>query len=173
VAGSDFPPLPFCAFLPLVNYGPNLQILQAPQWLHLQSNTHICAAVAPLPPPAPPHPTPPHPAPPHPTPPHPSPPDGDWLQESNKDPSALVASGTPILVRVYVPLWLVNATTLPVSALVVEINPPPKPSKEGEAAPRQLLDAAESIKPKVVETKIRPAGGRWLFLPSLSMLCPP
>ncbi len=42
------------------------------------------------------------------------------------DPGAAVALGAPMVVRVFVPLWVVNATPLPVSALVVVLPPPPK-----------------------------------------------
>lgn len=82
------------------------------------------------------------------------------MQDENLDPGDVVARGTPILVRIYVPLWIVNATTLPLSALVVEVPPPPKANKDGDASQGKLLNAAESIKLRVMPTNTPgPANG--------------
>ncbi len=39
------------------------------------------------------------------------------------DPGAAVARGSPMLVRMFVLLWLVNATNLPIGAVVVATQP--------------------------------------------------
>lgn len=68
------------------------------------------------------------------------------------DPGAAVALGAPLHVRMFVPLWVVNATPLPIAALVVPVQPPSE-SRDSEArAVRDLTDAAESIRPRVLET---------------------
>lgn len=82
------------------------------------------------------------------------------IQDEDLDPGAVVARGTPIQVRIYVPLWLVNATTLPLSALVVEVPPPPKAAKDTENAEGNLLNAAESIKLRVMSTDSPGPAGR-------------
>lgn len=82
------------------------------------------------------------------------------LQDENLDPGVVVARGTPIQVRIYVPLWLVNATTLPLAALVVEVPPPPKAAKDADAAQGSLLNAAESIKLRVMQTGSPGPSGR-------------
>ena len=42
--------------------------------------------------------------------------------------------GAPLLVRMFVPLWLVNATNLPVAAVVVATQPPPRPKEAAEGS---------------------------------------
>lgn len=54
--------------------------------------------------------------------------------------------------RMFVPLWVVNATSLPVAALVVPVQPPRQSSEHEGQAGDNLLDAAESIRLKVLET---------------------
>ncbi len=69
------------------------------------------------------------------------------------DPGAAVALGAPLHVRMFVPLWVVNATSLPVAAWVVPVQPPRQPSeREGQAA-EDLMDTAESIRLKILETE--------------------
>lgn len=68
------------------------------------------------------------------------------------DPGAAVALGAPLHVRMFVPLWVVNATSLPVAALVVPVQPPRQSSEHEGQAGDNLLDAAESIRLKVLET---------------------
>jgi hypothetical protein len=74
------------------------------------------------------------------------------------DPGAAVALGAPLQVRMFVPLWVVNATPLPVAALVVPMQQPPQPSERDARAGQELMDVAEAIKLKVLETG---AASRW------------
>ncbi len=74
------------------------------------------------------------------------------LQLQKLDPGAAVALGAPLHVRMFVPLWIVNATSLPVAALVVPVAPPRQSSEREGQEGQDLLDAAESIRLKVLET---------------------
>lgn len=58
------------------------------------------------------------------------------------------------MVRVSVPLWVVNATTLPMAACVVSVGPPARPAPSGESRGpvSGLLDASESLSLKVLDT---------------------
>ena len=89
-----------------------------------------------------------------------------WLDHTTKyllqqlDPGAAVARGSPLLVRMFVPLWLVNATNLPIGAVVVATQPPqqskdPKPDEGGMYG--GLETAANSSKLRVMDTKPKPA----------------
>lgn len=69
------------------------------------------------------------------------------------DPGAAVALGAPLHVRMFVPLWIVNATSLPVAAWVVPVQPPRQPSEREGPAAENLMDAAESIRLKVLDTE--------------------
>lgn len=70
------------------------------------------------------------------------------------DPGAAVALGAPLLVRMFVPLWVVNATPLPVAAWVVPIQAPPPPSERDAGGPEGgLVDAADSIRLKTLDTE--------------------
>ena len=69
------------------------------------------------------------------------------------DPGAAVALGAPLLVRMFVPLWVVNATPLPVAAWVVPIQAPPPPSDREQGQSEGLMDAGESIRLKTLETE--------------------
>lgn len=73
------------------------------------------------------------------------------------DPGAAVARGSPLLVRMLVPLWLVNATSLPIAAIVVAIPAPPKPRDQaGESSVNEgMQSAADSVKLRVMETRPR------------------
>lgn len=76
------------------------------------------------------------------------------------DPGAAVARGSPLLVRMFVPLWLVNATNLPIGAVVVATQPPqqskdPKPEEGGMYG--GLETAANSSKLRVMDTKAKPS----------------
>ena len=82
---------------------------------------------------------------------------GLTTQEEELDPGAAVARGSPMLVRLYVPLWLVNATTLPVAAQVVPTAPPPRPQattmpEAGDSVHAGTINAAESIKLRTIAT---------------------
>lgn len=73
--------------------------------------------------------------------------------EQKLDPGAAVALGAPLHVRMFVPLWLVNATPLPIAALVVPVAPPSEArNSDAKAAAQGLMDVAESIRLKVLET---------------------
>ncbi|DBA72307.1 TPA: hypothetical protein ACH3X2_010552 [Trebouxia sp. C0005] len=48
------------------------------------------------------------------------------------EPGAAVAWGSPLLVRMFVPLWLVNAINLPIGAVVVATQPQPQNKKGKE-----------------------------------------
>ena len=69
------------------------------------------------------------------------------------DPGAAVALGAPLLVRMFVPLWVVNATPLPTAAWVVPIQAPPPPSDREQGQSEGLMDAGESIRLKTLETE--------------------
>lgn len=76
------------------------------------------------------------------------------------DPGAAVARGSPLLVRMFVPLWLVNATNLPIGAVVVATQPPQqgKETKPEEGSTNGgLQTAANSSKLRVMETRAKPA----------------
>lgn len=73
-----------------------------------------------------------------------------------------MARGTPILIRIYVPLWIVNATSLPLMALVVEVAPPSKPAKDSDTNQGNLQNAAESIKLRVMTTRHVVPSGRFV-----------
>ena len=66
-----------------------------------------------------------------------------------------MAKGNRLLVRLFVPLWVVNASALPVFAAVVGMQPPPKPAAQDAAAsePGALIDAAKTIRLQVMETR--------------------
>ena len=84
----------------------------------------------------------------------------DGAQEKNGeevDPGAAVALGAPMVVRLLVPCWVVNATPLPISVAVVRMQrpaPPPAPdaSMHGRQ-PGSLIKAADAMQNiKVYET---------------------
>lgn len=52
--------------------------------------------------------------------------DGEAEEKAN-DPGAAVALGAALLVRLLVPVWVVNATLLPISAIVLPHIRPPTP----------------------------------------------
>ena len=90
--------------------------------------------------------------------------------------------GAPLLVRMFVPLWVVNATSLPVAAWVVPIQTP-LPASEREAGPSEgLVDPADSIRLQTLETEnvqlpqsaLRRFASPWAVFPfmlSLSLSC--
>ena len=91
--------------------------------------------------------------------------------------------GAPLLVRMFVPLWVVNATSLRVAAWVVPIQAPPQPSERESGPSEGLVDPAESIRLQTLETENvqlpQSALRRWAnpwrsLLPnlSLSLSCP-
>ncbi len=49
-------------------------------------------------------------------------------EQADRDPGAAVALGAALLVRLLVPAWVVNATSLPISAVVAPRARPPRPS---------------------------------------------
>ena len=74
------------------------------------------------------------------------------------DPGAAVALGAPLLVRLFVPLWVVNATPLPLAAWVVPVQPPRGSPERGDPSARagseaDLTDAAEGMRLHVMETE--------------------
>ena len=78
------------------------------------------------------------------------------LQQHQLDPGAAVAMGAPLLVRMFVPLWLVNATNLPVAAVVVATQPPPRPKEAAEgSAQGGLQQAADSAQLRIMDTAPR------------------
>ena len=94
------------------------------------------------------------------------------------DPGAAVAVGAPVLVRMFVPLWVVNATSLPVAAWVVPIQAPPQPSERESGPSEGLVDPAESIRLQTLETEnvqlpqsaLRRCANPWRsLLPDLSL----
>ncbi len=82
------------------------------------------------------------------------------VQEKNGevvDPGAAVALGAPMLVRLLVPCWVVNATPLPISVAVLRIQrPAPPPAPDASVHGRQpgsLMKAADAMHNiKVYET---------------------
>ena len=69
------------------------------------------------------------------------------------DPGAAVALGAPLLVRMFVPLWVVNATPLPVAAWVAPIQPPPAPTDKDQNPSEGLMDPVDSIRLETLETE--------------------
>ena len=69
------------------------------------------------------------------------------------DPGAAVALGAPLLVRMFVPLWVVNATPLPVAAWVVPIQPPQAPADKDQHSSEALVDPSDSIRLETLETE--------------------
>ena len=63
-------------------------------------------------------------------------------------------------VRMFVPLWLVNATNLPIGALVVATQPQPQnkeAKEEGGSIHGGMQTAAKSSALRVMETRPKPA----------------
>ncbi|KAL3132004.1 hypothetical protein ABBQ32_14227 [Trebouxia sp. C0010 RCD-2024] len=82
------------------------------------------------------------------------------MNDKQLDPGAAVARGSPLLVRMFVPLWLVNATNLPIGAVVVATQPPQQskdPKPEEGAIQGGLETAANSSKLRVMDTRAKPA----------------
>jgi hypothetical protein len=69
--------------------------------------------------------------------------DGE-AEEKAKDPGAAVALGAALLVRLLVPAWVVNATPLPISAIVLpRVRPPaPKTTKPQVCTCRRIGNAS-------------------------------
>ncbi len=76
------------------------------------------------------------------------------------DPGAAVARGSPLLVRMFVPLWLVNATNLPIGAVVVATQPPPQKKdprgEEGGSIHGGMQNAANASSLRVMDTRPKP-----------------
>lgn len=68
-----------------------------------------------------------------------------------------MARGSPLLVRMFVPLWLVNATNLPIGAVVVATQPPQQTKPEEGSIHGGLETAANSSKLRVMDTRGKPA----------------
>ncbi|DBA65520.1 TPA: hypothetical protein ACH3X2_003176 [Trebouxia sp. C0005] len=82
------------------------------------------------------------------------------MQDKQLDPGAAVARGSPLLVRMFVPLWLVNATNLPIGAVVVATQPQPQNKEgkeEGGSIHGGMQTAAKSSTLRVMETRPKPA----------------
>ncbi len=74
------------------------------------------------------------------------------MQEKNGeevDPGAAAALGAPMVVRLLVPCWVVNATPLPISVAVVRMQrPTPPPAADASVHARQpdsLMKAADAL----------------------------
>ncbi len=68
--------------------------------------------------------------------------------------------GSPLLVRMFLPLWLVNATNLPIGAVVVATQPQPQnkeAKEEGGSIHGGMQTAAKSSTLRVMETRPKPA----------------
>lgn len=77
-----------------------------------------------------------------------------YMQGEITDPGLAVAKGTPLLLRIYVPLWVVNDTVLPITGLLTQISAPPKAAEsEDQAMQGKSLNAADSIKLRVLEAR--------------------
>ena len=87
------------------------------------------------------------------------------------DPGAAVALGAPLLVRMFVPLWVVNATPLPVAAWVVPIQPPQAPADKDQHQSEGLVDPSDSIRLETLETENvqMPQGTSRRFAPDLTL----
>ncbi|KAL0043262.1 hypothetical protein WJX82_007274 [Trebouxia sp. C0006] len=82
------------------------------------------------------------------------------MQDKQLDPAAAVARGSPLLVRMFVPLWLVNATNLPMRAVVVTTQPQSQnkeAKEEGGSIHGGMQTAAKSNTLRVMETRPKPA----------------
>lgn len=85
---------------------------------------------------------------------HSTPNSTSYLQEADLDPGLAVAKGTPLLLRIYVPLWIMNTTSLPLQGLLSQISAPPKAAEsEEEARQGRPLNAAENIKLRILEAR--------------------
>ncbi len=70
-----------------------------------------------------------------------------------------MALGAPLVVRMFVPLWVVNASPLPASALVVALPPPAKAERERDAREDALgAEPGEADRLQVLEADARTAG---------------
>ncbi|KAL0043252.1 hypothetical protein WJX82_004252 [Trebouxia sp. C0006] len=82
------------------------------------------------------------------------------MQEKQLDPGAAVARGSLLLVRMFVHLWLVNATNLPIGAVVVATQPQlqnKEAKEEGGSIHGSMQTAAKSSTLRVMETRPKPA----------------
>ena len=71
-----------------------------------------------------------------------------------------MARGSPLLVRMFVPLWLVNATNLPMRAVVVTTQPQSQnkeAKEEGGSIHGGMQTAAKSNTLRVMGTRPKPA----------------
>ena len=81
------------------------------------------------------------------------------------EPAAAVALGSSMRVRMYVPLWISNATEQLISAAVVPVHPPAQSQsgqQQRQSRPNQgsMRDAAESMQLRVMDTHATPPGSR-------------
>ncbi|KAK9819963.1 hypothetical protein WJX72_004515 [[Myrmecia] bisecta] len=81
------------------------------------------------------------------------------LADKKLDPGAAVALGCPLLVRMFVPLWVVNATTLPIFAAVVPIQAPARAGPDSSTH-GALVNPSESIGVQVIDTDSPPGQQR-------------
>ncbi|DBB13333.1 TPA: hypothetical protein ACH3X3_005068 [Trebouxia sp. C0006] len=81
------------------------------------------------------------------------------MQDKQLEPGAAVARGSPLLVCMFVPLWLVNDTNLPIGAAVVATQPQPQnkeAKEEGGSMHGGMQTAATSSALRVMETRPKP-----------------
>ena len=81
------------------------------------------------------------------------------------EPAAAVALGSSMRVRMYVPLWISNATEQLISAAVVPVQPPAQSQSSQERRQQRLnqgsmKDAAESMQLRVMDTHANASGNR-------------
>lgn len=79
----------------------------------------------------------------------------DESDEAVADPGAAVAMGSPLVVRLMVPAWIVNSTPLPISAAVVRMQRPQPPAPEAGGAHTSSRDPVPLMKVAAAMTSIK------------------
>ncbi|KAK9827173.1 hypothetical protein WJX74_009221 [Apatococcus lobatus] len=87
------------------------------------------------------------------------------LDKRKLEPAAAVALGSSMKVRMYVPLWISNATDQLISAAVVPVSPPAQSQadqqqRQSRQPQSSMRDAAESMQLRILQTSASPAGSR-------------
>lgn len=78
-----------------------------------------------------------------------------WLagmQEALRNPGTAVAAGLPLVVRLLVPLWVVNATMLPIGVGITDVGAPPQPKAPEPGNPQRGKLDTDAIKMRVLDT---------------------
>ena len=76
-------------------------------------------------------------------------------QDALRQPGTAVAAGLPLVVRLLVPLWVANATTLPISVGITNVSPQqqqPRSPPDPDNPQRGMLDA-NAIKMHTLDTR--------------------